>query len=296
MREFTDLTTFVELAARGRTAWWRYLATLCLACVLAFVIATLAFLGLAVLHVAPSDLAAGLQQPNHPLLFFGGTALIFGALLAGLIAAARLVQDKRVLDIAGHWTWKMFFCGAGIWFAVQLAAALADYAIAPRDFTIVVTHNTAAAALYAVAGLSVQTFTEEFVFRGYLTQALLLATRRSLVAAVLSGLLFGLMHVPNGMPQAVSAAAFGTVCSFIAIRTGSIAFTVGLHFVNNIFGSVVVVSAHDVLAGSPGLIAQNSPQLVWWDAAVTVIALIATLLLADRLLDPTVSPSKVKPA
>ena len=122
-----------------------------------------------------------------------------------------------------------------------------------------------------------QTFAEEFVFRGYATQALLLATRRVPLAALLSGLLFGAMHIPNGAPQAVGATIFGVVLSLIAIRTGGIAFTSGLHLANNLFGAVVVASSNDAFHGAPALFSQNTPQLMWWDTAVGALALAALL-------------------
>ncbi len=119
-----------------------------------------------------------------------------------------------------------------------------------------------------------QTFTEELIFRGWLTQGLLLWTRRPAVAAVIAGLLFGLLHIPNGLPQAAGATLFGVAMSLVAIRTGGIAFTWGLHLVNNLLGAVVVVSSGDVFAGAPGLFTQTTPQLMWWDAAVEGVVLI----------------------
>jgi hypothetical protein len=102
-----------------------------------------------------------------------------------------------------------------------------------------------------------------------------LATRRPLAAATLSGLLFGALHAPNGPPQAIGAAAFGTATALVTIRTGSIAFSYGLHLANNVFGAVLVVSAGDVFSGSPALATQNTPQLMWWDLGATIVALVA---------------------
>ena len=138
-------------------------------------------------------------------------------------------------------------------------------------------------AAWALGGLLVQTFTEEFVFRGYLTQAILLALKKPLPAACISGLLFGAIHIPNGWPQALNAVCFGIVCALIAIRTGGIALTWGIHLANNYFGAVVVVSANDVFKGSPGLVIQNTPGLQWWDLGVSVLALAALPWLLSRL-------------
>ncbi len=139
-----------------------------------------------------------------------------------------------------------------------------------------------AARVCDLGEILVQTFGEEFIFRGYLTQGFLLALKKPLPAAIASGLLFGSVHIPNGIPQALNATVFGIVCALIAIRTGGIALTFGLHLANNYFGAVVVVSGADVFKGSPGIITQTTPQLIWWDLCIAVAALAGALWLIFR--------------
>jgi len=127
------------------------------------------------------------------------------------------------------------------------------------------------------------------------TPAWVVAFRRPLPAALLSGLILGAVHIPNGAPQAASATVFGVLLALIAIRTRGIAFTTGLHLVNNLFGAVVVVSAGDVFRGSPGLISQNTPHLMWWDMAVGSVLLLVvaiTVLRASWLPEPSAAPQK----
>ena len=102
-----------------------------------------------------------------------------------------------------------------------------------------------------MGAILVQTFTEEFIFRGFVTQGILLVLRRPLPAACVSGLVFGAMHIPNGWPQAINAVWFGIICALIAIRTGGIALTSGIHLANNYFGAMGVVSGGDVFKGQP---------------------------------------------
>ena len=83
------------------------------------------------------------------------------------------------------------------------------------------------------------------------------------------------MHIPNGLPQAINAVWFGIVCAYLAIRTAGIALTFGIHLANNYFGAIVLVSAGDVFKGLPGLFVQNTPQLAWWDLALSILALAA---------------------
>ena len=268
------MTRFETYAARGHNAWWRYLLNFVVAPVAAIVLTVVIIIPLQVAGLWPSDLTHQVQDPGHPLAFFGFNGAVFLVVVLAFAAAIALIHRKSPSDIMGHWTWRLFGAGFGIWAVVLIVGALIDWALAPGSFRWSANPQTANVALLAAGALAIQTFAEEFVFRGYLTQGLLLATGRTAPTAVISGLLFGALHIPNGAPQAVNATLFGIVLAVIAIRTGGIAFTYGLHLANNLFGAVVVVSSADAFRGSPGLFTQNAPELLWWDAAFGGAALV----------------------
>jgi membrane protease YdiL (CAAX protease family) len=134
----------------------------------------------------------------------------------------------------------------------------------------------------AFIGIGIQTFSEELIFRGYATQGILLVFKKPLMAAIVSGLFFGAVHIPNGIPQALNATIFGIVCAMLTIRTGSIALTTGLHLANNYFGAALLVSGSDVFQGSPGLFTQNTPHLMWWDLCLSILGLIGVTWLFFR--------------
>jgi membrane protease YdiL (CAAX protease family) len=272
--------SFEEYAARGRNAWPFYLLTPLVAVAVTVLLSIVAALVLALTRAPINQLMDEMQQPKHPVPFFVGAALSFGLLLLGFLGGARIVQAKRPGDLLGAWSWGRFAAGAAIWAVLAAAAAGIDYLIAPQGFSVTASEGTKTLAIAALIGLSIQTFTEEIIFRGWLTQGLLLATkRRVLPAAILSGLLFGAAHIPNGAPQAVSAAIFGVFTALIAIRTGGIAFTYGVHLANNLFGAVVLISGDDVFKGAPGLFSQHTPGLDWWDVAAEGVCLVIVLLL-----------------
>jgi membrane protease YdiL (CAAX protease family) len=269
------VSLYLAYARRGRNAFWRYLAATALAVLLAVVLGTLAAAGLLAAGVAlPTDPGSTLD-PAHPGGFMAMTAAGFGALLAGFVLAVRWLQAKRLGDLVGRWRWRLFWIGAGVWTGLAALLVLIDLPLAPGSVRLTAGPGTAGFALVSLAALAPQTFAEELIFRGYLTQGLLLAFRRPLPAALASGVLFALLHLPNGAPQAASALVFGVVLSLIAIRLGGLAFTFGLHLANNLFGAVVVVSTSDLFHGAPGLFAQHAPQLMWWDAAAASAALLA---------------------
>lgn len=277
------MTTFLDLAARGKNAWWRYAASLLAAGAGTLVLFTVATFVFSALHWIPRDFAKELRQPHDVRMFFLGVAMVFGALLAASAGAFHFIQKKRIGDIAGAWHWSGFLWGAAIWSLVQLGITLVDFAIAPHGFRVTAGRGTLLLALTALAALPVQTFAEEFVFRGWLTQGLLLLFRRPLPAAVASGALFGALHIWNGVPEAVGAFVLGTVCALIAIRTAGLSLVFGLHLANNYFGAVIAVSAGDVFRGCPGLFEQDTPGLVWSDVGLMTLALVLVLRFGTRV-------------
>jgi membrane protease YdiL (CAAX protease family) len=267
--------TYVAYASRGENALWRYVVGFIGALLLAVVIAVAVIVGLQLFHLFPPEFARDIQDPAQPAKFYPANGAVFGLLLLSFIVMARIVHKKSFGDIVGYWRWAAFGQGLVIWIAVLLAGAAVDLLIDPAGFRITASDQTPRLAAVALGGLAIQTFAEEFVFRGYLTQGLLIATRRTLPTVLISGVLFGAMHIPNGLPQAVSATVFGFVLAWLAIKTGGIAFTYGLHLANNVFAAVVLISSGDAFHGSPGLITQNTPGLMWWDVGLGALGLFA---------------------
>ena len=274
------MADYLELAARGRTAWWRWLLAGFVALVMWLLLCIVMIAGLEITRLLPADISQILTDPRHVRIFFGATGALFGGLTLCFALATRWLQGKRFTDITGPWRWRRFLTGLTVWLVVCVLAAGLDLAIEPAGFRESLGPRTAELVLWSAPSLFIQTFTEEFIFRGYVTQGWLLATRRPLAAALLSGVLFAALHIPNGWPQAASALAFGVVTALIAIRTGSIAFTFGMHLANNLFGAFVVVSANDVFRGAPALFTQSTPNLMWLDAAVPFFALAVALWFA----------------
>jgi membrane protease YdiL (CAAX protease family) len=276
------MTIFTDNAARGRTAWWRYPLVVVLSLLAWIAAMAVVAIGLLVLGLPPATLSRDLMSPVQPLAFYLANGVLFGVILLAFIGFIRLIHAKGFGDVVGPWRWRLVLIGAGLWFAVETLGALADLMFAPHAFRLTLSRDTGVLALSAFVGLGAQTFAEEYVFRGYLTQALWLAVRRPWVAAVLSGLLFGALHIPNGWPQAANAVVFGVATAVLAMRTGGIAFTFGLHLCNNLFGAVVVVSGSDVFKGSPGLFTETAPQLAGLDVALVAVALLALLWLTGE--------------
>jgi len=214
---------------------------LCLSLVVGFALTsaglTLLAVSLAFLHLLPPGIAAELQQPQHPGVFFSGIAVVFAALTGGLMASHRdPSRTSARVYVIGRWRWPLYFWGprhldrssmcAGSDRPHHRAARLCDN----RRW-----RHTRACPLRA-ARPGCPDISEEFLFRGYVHPGVFCwRSSGPLPAAILSGLLFGALHIPNGLIQTINAVIFGIVCSLIAIRTGGIALTCGIHLANNWF-------------------------------------------------------------
>ena len=272
--------SLLDYARRGHTQWWRWLLTGVAAVFMGFIAQLVIGLVLVAVIMAegiPADKILGeVQKPSNPVGFFALAAVSFGCFLISFWLCALWIQAKRFGDLIGRWRWGAFAAGAALWLVLIAAGALIDYLIEPQGFSVTLSSATASLAVVAAGGLIIQTFAEEFIFRGWLTQAWLLATKNPIATAILSGLLFGSIHLPNpdGVLSAASATVFGIATSLIAIRIGSLAFGYGMHLVNNLWGAVVVVSSTDVFKGAPAIFSQHTTGLDWSDVGIEAACLV----------------------
>lgn len=287
------MISYIERARTGLSSGWRWLTTGVLTVVGGTALMAIAVVGLLASGRMPSNYKEALLHPTDAAFFFLINGLMFACYILALAGSARLVQHKRPADLTGGWDWRLFGVGAAIWLSCLVVNAGVDFLLQPRGFTWNPHWGGVGFVLFALLGLGVQTFAEELVFRGFLTQALLLAFKRPAPAAVLSGVVFGLLHIPNGGPQFVNAVIFGTVASLIAIRLGGIAFTFGVHLANNLFASAVVVSADDVFRGAPALVTQSTSGLLWVDVAIGAASLAVTAFVVYRVITPRLAASTI---
>lgn len=140
------------------------------------------------------------------------------------------------------------------------------------------------AALLAVVLLTtpLQAAGEEYLFRGWLTQAIGSLFRRAVtgavVAAAVSATLFALAHGSQNAWLFADRFAFGLLASYLVWRTGGLEAAVAAHAVNN-----VVVFVPTILTGgiSDALtVTQTHPSLVALDVVVMVLVALAVSLAA----------------
>jgi uncharacterized protein len=140
--------------------------------------------------------------------------------------------------------------------------------------------------LVVVLTTPVQSAAEEYVFRGYLSQAVAGWFRDeragALVAALVTATLFSLAHAPSDWPTFWDRFLVGAACSAVVRLTGGLEASISLHAVNN-----VLVFLLGGLAGESGGGTSSTDE--WVSALLTGVGLLAYVGVV-RVLRPAVRP------
>ncbi|MCF6377097.1 CPBP family intramembrane metalloprotease [Nocardioides KLBMP 9356] len=256
-----------ELHRVGRPGWWRSLLGSIVLIVLVFglVPAVLGLAALVALLVGGSsaeDASSALDVTSNVTPFGLG---LLNVLLGSAILSSWLVlwlfhrlKPRWLSSVAPRLRWRFLLAclplavvalvaslGAAILLPTAGAAgepvgSVNDFTSTTRDFLLVIALLTP----FQAAG-------EEYVFRGYLTQAFgsLLPWRRvSLVLAVLApAVLFALAHgLGQSWPVFFDRFAFGVVAGILVIRTGGLEAAIAMHVLNNFFAYGLALAFGDM--------------------------------------------------
>jgi membrane protease YdiL (CAAX protease family) len=124
-----------------------------------------------------------------------------------------------------------------------------------------------------------QSAAEEFVFRGYLSQAVagwIRAPRTgAIVAALVTATLFSLAHLPHDVPTFLQRFAVGLAASAVVWLTGGLEAAIALHTINNVVIFVLAGAlGEDVVTSTEG-----GAGVPWFDQVLTLVALVAFVAL-----------------
>ena len=149
------------------------------------------------------------------------------------------------------------------------AGGINEFTTRTRDFLIVIALLTP----FQAAG-------EEYVFRGYLTQAFgsLFADRRvSLVLAVLApAFIFALFHgLTQDLPVFIDRLAFGIVAGILVIKTGGLEAAIAMHVLNNFAAFGLALAFGDL---TEALTASGGGT--WWTIPSTITQSVTYLVMA----------------
>ncbi|MEX0426502.1 lysostaphin resistance A-like protein [Nocardioides sp. DS6] len=203
------------------------------------------------------------------------------------ILATLLVHGRRpgwILSVVARIRWRWLLACLGL-SAVTLVVTVIVSSVLPvtqtdstGDLSGTVNDLTATTVGFMVVILlltPLQAAGEEFLFRGYLTQAVGGLFRARWVAVVVPALVFALFHgIGQDVPIFFDRFAFGLVAGVLVIATGGLEAGIAMHVLNNFvaFGAALAYSSiGDALTTSSGS---------WWNIPVTLTQSLVYLALA----------------
>ena len=174
--------------------------------------------------------------------------LSFGVTLALFVILVRVFNKRGLQSLLGRGPVGANYLRAGAYVGLALLAV----EIAPPFIEwgdIVETRDFVPWLLWlgpALIAITIQSATEEIVYRGYLQQQLAVMSRNKWVWMGIPSILFGAAHYFNGygpsegLLWAFWATLLGLACADLTARTGNLGAAIGLHTANNMFAATLV--------------------------------------------------------
>lgn len=133
--------------------------------------------------------------------------------------------------------------------------------------------------LIAVLLIPIQTTCEELLFRGYIMQGFKMRTKSNLVAILVSGIMFGMVHIGNPEIEVIGYhiilyyIAVGIFLGFISYFDNGIELSIGYHAANNLFAALMITTNWQVFQ-TDALFIDNSPPQVGWDTIIGILVIL----------------------
>jgi len=219
--------------------------------------------------------AANLEVVTPALMLYLNVSL-GGAILVTWLAIRVMhgMRPRWLASVMPRLRWNFLFVCLGL-SLVALAASLLVGAFLPasggdgdlggelNSFT----STTAWILLIMLLTTPFQAAGEEYVFRGYLLQAVGSFVEKpwwKWFTIVFTALLFATAHLQFDPPIFFDRFAFGMVAAWVAIRTGGLEAGIALHILNNYLAFGLALAFGDI---SESL---NDPQASWWNIFATL--------------------------
>ena len=135
-----------------------------------------------------------------------------------------------------------------LWFLFTALIDVINFCFNSRDYEVVLKFNTFfITLLISILFIPLQVLFEELLFRGYTLQFLYKILKSPIASALISGIIFGLVHGFN--PESAKYGlllmlpyyiGFGLFLSFMTILDDGIEIPLGIHIANNIYTATIV--------------------------------------------------------
>ena len=266
---------FIDQASSGKNNFFSYLT------------GTLIILGLFLLGNSALFFYLNFQFPNEPIdswtqskitASLGKTELLFwltfpfALVFFGLIFHINKVHGRTISSIftgKEKFNWKRTFFSFGLVFGI-LALSLVVQRFFGHDLKFQFDINKFLPLLVvSLIMLSIQTTCEEVIFRSYLLQGFKNRLRSNKAAVLISGIMFGAIHIGNPEIQVIGYhiliyyMAVGIFLSFITLFDNGMELAIGYHAANNIFAAIVVTNDWQAFQTDAIFLDTSQPGFAW---------------------------------
>ena len=281
-------------------AWWKPVVGVVLVVVGMMIIAPLLLMPILVAGVALEDgsfwenfqRAATLEEVGPAALLYLNLSL--GSAILVTWAVMRWVHRMRprwLTSVVPKMRWKLLFVLIGVSVVALVAqmgvAILVDalmageQEVAPTGKLNELTATTALLAVIVLLTTPFQAAGEEYVFRGYLLQAVGSLSRSKWPALLVTATLFALAHGVQNFPLFFDRFMFGFIAGWLVIRTGGLEAGIAMHILNNFFAFGFALLFSDITSSL------NVSEVGWENIPVTLTQALVyaglTLLVVRRM-------------
>ena len=216
---------------------------------------------------------AGLAFLNVALATFIPLAMIASRYLHG-------IPPRWLASVRPRIRWRYLFACLGVAILALIVTLVVGAALPGGEDDVSSQANTFTTTTFQYLLVIVlltpfQAAGEEYLFRGYLTQAFGGLFHRAWVAVLVPAVLFGLAHgLGQSAPVFFDRFAFGVVAGILVIRTGGLEAGIAMHVLNNFLAYGLALAYGDMAS------TLNPTGGDWWTIPVTLTQSLVYLGLA----------------
>jgi membrane protease YdiL (CAAX protease family) len=266
---------FIDQASSGKNNFFTYLT------------GTLIILGLFLFGNFALFFYLNFQFPNEPIdswtqskitASLGKTELLFwltfpfALVFFGLLFHINKVHGRTISSIftgKEKFNWKRTFFSFGLVFGIlALSLVIQSFFGLDLQFQFDI-QKFLPLVLVSLIMLSIQTTCEEVIFRSYLLQGFKYRLRSNKVAVLISGIMFGAIHIGNPEIQVIGYhilvyyIAVGIFLGLITLFDNGMELAIGYHAANNIFAAIVVTNDWQAFQTDALFLDTSQPGFEW---------------------------------
>lgn len=149
------------------------------------------------------------------------------------------MRPRWLTSVVPKMRWKFFFICLGLAVVALIAQVVVSMLLPGAEETDVTqkvndfTATTALLAVVVVLTTPLQAAGEEYVFRGYLMQAIGSLFNNKWVAILVTATVFAMAHGVQNFPLFFDRFMFGLIAGWLVVRTGGLEAGIAMHILNN---------------------------------------------------------------